>query len=126
VPTQVVENAEMPKTLGPYSQAVAASGELVFISGQAGIDPLTGEAPTEFDQQARVAFNNLASVIRAAGLAMADVAKTTIYLADAGQFGVLNDLFREFFPVSPPTRAVPIAQLPKGLLISIEAIAVRP
>ena len=57
---------------------------------------------------------------------MSDVAKTTIYLADASHFGTLNSLFGEYFPSAPPTRAAPIVQLPKGLLISIEAIAVRP
>ena len=122
---RVIENKEMPAALGPYSQAVAASGELVFISGQAGIDPLTGEIPADFGQQARKAFQNLSRIVAAAGLSMSDVAKATIYLADAAHFADLNDLFGEFFPGSPPTRAVPIVQLPKGLLISIEAVAVR-
>lgn len=121
----VIESQHMPKALGPYSQAVAAIGELVFISGQAGIDPLSGEAPAEFDRQARNAFENLTRVVQAAGLTMTEVVKTTVYLADATQFAVLNALFGEFFPKSPPTRSVPIVQLPKGLLISIEAIAVR-
>ena len=123
---RVIENDSMPAALGPYSHAVAASGELVFISGQAGIDPLTGNAPAAFEEQARQAFENLSKVVAAAGLTLGDVAKTTIYLADAAQFGVLNDVFKAYFPASPPTRAVPIVQLPKGLLISIEAIAVRP
>lgn len=107
---RTIENDEMPKALGPYSQAVAVSGELIFISGQAGIDPSTGKAPASFDQQARLAFENLLRVVRAAGLTGTDVAKTTIYLADASQFGVLNELFGEFFPESPPTRAVPVVQ----------------
>ena len=123
--TKIIENQQMPEALGPYSQAVAASGELVFISGQAGIDPLSGEIPAEFDRQARNAFENLSRIVRTAGLTMTDVVKTTVYLADAYQFGVLNELFGEYFPKSPPTRSVPIVQLPKGLLISIEAIAVR-
>jgi len=116
----------MPAALGPYAQAVGASGEFVFISGQAGIDPATGKAPPGFEAQARKAFENLARVIAAAGLSMADVVKTTIYLADAAQFPALNALFAEFFPSAPPTRAVPVVALPKGLQISIEAIAVRP
>lgn len=122
---QVIENDKMPPALGPYSHAVAARGELVFISGQAGMDPVTGDVPADFEQQARNAFENLSKVVAAAGLSMTDVAKTTIYLADASQFGTLNALFGEYFSMSPPTRAVPIVQLPKGLLISIEAIAVR-
>jgi 2-iminobutanoate/2-iminopropanoate deaminase len=126
VTTRVIENNQLPRAFGPYSHAIAASGELVFISGQAGIDPLSGDAPARFDRQARNAFENLSRVVRAAGLTMTDVVKTTVYLADATQFAVLNELFGEFFPKSPPTRSVPIVQLPKGLLISIEAIAVRP
>ena len=125
MPAHVIENDRMPTPLGPYSHAVAAHGELVFISGQAGMDPATGHVPADFQQQARNAFENLSRVVAAAGLEMADVVKTTVYLADASQFGTLNALFGEFFPMSPPTRATPIVQLPKGLLISIEAIAVR-
>jgi 2-iminobutanoate/2-iminopropanoate deaminase len=115
----------MPPALGPYSQAVAASGELVFISGQPGLDPKTGKAPPDFEAQGRLAFENLARVVSAAGLRMSDVVKTTIYLADAGYFAALNSLFGEYFPSGPPSRAAPVVQLPKGLLISIEAIAVR-
>lgn len=115
----------MPKALGPYSHPVAASGELVFISGQPGIDPRTGEAPPAFEQQARQAFENLFAVVTAAGLQGSDLVKTTIYLTDARQFETLNDLFGEYFPEASPTRAAPIVQLPKGLLSSIEAIGVR-
>jgi 2-iminobutanoate/2-iminopropanoate deaminase len=125
MPKRPIANEQMPKALGPYSQAVAASGELVFVSGQAGLDS-EGRAPENFEQQARNAFDNLARVIGGAGLTLADIVKTTIYLSDAGHFQALNVLFAEYFTSSPPTRAVPIVQLPKGLLISIEAIAVRP
>ncbi len=125
MPARVIENKQMPAPLGPYSHAVAASGELVFISGQPGMDATTGEVPAQFEPQARNAFENLSRVVTAAGLEMSDVVKTTVYLADALQFGALNTLFEEYFPTCPPTRATPIVELPKGLLISIEAIAVR-
>jgi 2-iminobutanoate/2-iminopropanoate deaminase len=105
---------------------VAASGELVFISGQPGIELNSGQMPADFASQARNAFENVASVARAAGVTLADVVKTTVYLADASQFETLNALFGEYFPENPPTRATPVVQLPKGLRISIEAIAVRP
>lgn len=121
----VIEGAEMPKAFGPYSHAVAASGELVFISGQPGIDPVTGVAPPDFEQQARKAFENFLKVVAAAGLAKSDIVKTTIYLTDVDQFSILNDLFAEYFPISPPARAAPIVRLPSGLLISIEGVAVR-
>ena len=121
-----IENDQMPPALGPYSHAVAASGELVFISGQPGLDPSSGKVPGDFESQARLAFDNLARVLAAADLSMADVAKTTVYLTDAGNFEAMNALFGEYFPSAPPTRAGPIVGLPRSLLISIEAIAVRP
>jgi 2-iminobutanoate/2-iminopropanoate deaminase len=123
--SRVITNEQMPKALGPYSHAVGASGEFVFVSGQVGIDA-EGAVPATFEAQARNAFENLARVVAACSLTMANVVKTTVYLADADQFPVLNALFAEYFPTFPPTRAVPIVQLPKGLLISIEAVAVRP
>jgi 2-iminobutanoate/2-iminopropanoate deaminase len=126
VPRRTLIGDKMPKPFGPYAPAVAASGELVFMSGQPGLDPRTGEVPADFAAQARNAFENLASVVSGAGLAMADVVKTTVYLADASRFEVLNELFAEYFPANPPARATPVVQLPRGLLISIEAIAARP
>jgi 2-iminobutanoate/2-iminopropanoate deaminase len=96
MPARVI-NDKMPTPLGPYSQAVAASGELVFISGQPGIDATSGEVPAGFEAQFRNAFQNLARVVAAAGLEMSDVVKTTIYLADASHFGTLNALFENIF-----------------------------
>jgi len=125
MPVIAIQNDRMPAPLGPYSQAVAARGELVFVSGQPGIDAETGTVPADFGEQGRLAFENLSRVLSAAGLRLSDVAKTTIYLADPAYFSGLNSLFGEYFPANPPTRAAPIVQLPKGLLISIEAVAVR-
>ncbi len=119
------EKAEMPKAPGPYSQAVGAQGELVFISGQPGIDWATGAAPVEFEAQARQAFENLFAVVAASGVAKTDIVKTTIFLTDVGQFETMNGLFADYFPDRRPARSAPIVQLPRGLLISIEAIAAR-
>ena len=82
-----------------------------------------GEA---FDAQARQAFENLSTVLQAAGSGLQYVVKTTIFMADAANFAALNQLFKEYFPTKPPARSVPIVQLPRGLLISIEAVAVLP
>lgn len=125
LPARVIDNEQMPKPLGPYSHAVAVSGELVFISGQPGIDRATGEAPAGFEPQARQAFENLFAIVAASGLAKADIVKTTVFLTNVAQFGAMNELFAEYFPDRPPARSAPIVQLPRGLLISIEAIAVR-
>src|SRR3982751_2746500 len=85
--------------------------------------PVIKEVPSDFEGQARNAFANLANVLAAAELTLADVVKTTVYLTDAAHFEVLNALFGEYFPNDPPTRATPIVRLPNGLMISIEAIA---
>lgn len=122
----VVTGSEMPPALGPYSQGVKL-GNLLFVSGQAGLNPVTGEAAGgDFESQARQAFENLRAVLAAAGCSMDDVVKTTCWVADAASFPAFNDLYAEFFPTDPPTRSTPIVALPKGLLFSIECIAAVP
>ena len=121
-----VTSADMPRTLGPYSQVVQA-GDFLFVSGQAGLNPATGAlAGDSFEDQARQAFENLSTVLQAAGSSLQHVVKTTIFCTDATAFANLNQLYAEYFPENPPARSVPIVQLPRGLLISIECIAVRP
>lgn len=123
LPEEVVESVRVPR-IGPYSQAVRV-GDLVFTAGQPGIDPATGEvAGTTFEAQARQAFANLRAVLEDAGSRLERVVKVTCYVADAGAFGVLNALFAEYFPGSPPVRSTPVIALPRGLLFSIDAIAV--
>jgi|ERR1043166_6477463 2-iminobutanoate/2-iminopropanoate deaminase len=113
----------MPKTIGPYSHVVRG-GDFLFVSGQPGLNVETGEvAGPGFEPQARQAFENVARVLRAAGSDMSRVVKVTVYLADPNAFAKLNELFAEFFPAKPPARATPIVALPRGLLISIECIA---
>lgn len=119
----VIESAQVPR-LGPYSQAIRAGG-LVYTAGQPGIDPKTGDiAGTTFEAQARQAFANLRAVLEDAGSGLDRVIKVTCYVGDPAGFSKLNDLFAEFFPEKPPVRAAPIVQLPRGLLFSIDAIAV--
>ena len=123
LPEEVVESARVPR-IGPYSQAVRV-GDLVFTAGQPGIDPATGRAAGEtFEAQARQALDNLREVLEDAGSRMERVVKVTCYIADAGAFGELNVLFEEYFPGSPPVRSAPVIALPRGLLFSIDAIAV--
>ena len=97
------------------------------MSGQGGLDPETGEPPPGgFPAEGRQALRNLARALEAAGSGLGEVAKVTVYLTDVGNFPTLNELFAEFFPTNPPARATPIVQLPRGLLISIEAVAAAP
>ena len=122
LPSEVVDSSRVPR-VGPYSQAIRV-GSLVFTAGQPGIDPATGVAADSFEAQARQAFANLASVLEDAGSRLARVVKVTCYVTDAAAFPTLNALFTEFFPVAPPARSTPIVQIPRGLLFSIDAIAV--
>jgi 2-iminobutanoate/2-iminopropanoate deaminase len=111
------------KTIGPYSQAVSAAG-LLFVAGQPGVDPSTGEAVApSFLLQARQAFKNLDTVLRAGRSRLDLVVNTTVLVTDVSNFAELNRLFAEFFPSNPPARMVMQVPLPKGLLISIGCVA---
>ena len=122
---EVVESPRVPRR-GPYSQAVRV-GELLFVAGQAGLDPSSGAiAGTTFELQARRAFENLKEILEDAGSSMDRVLKTTCFLAVPEAFDQLNALYAEYFPIDPPVRSTPVVQLPRGLLFSIEAIAAVP
>jgi 2-iminobutanoate/2-iminopropanoate deaminase len=123
LPEEVVHSGRVPR-IGPYSQAVRV-GNFVFTAGQAGIDPATGQpAGPTFEAQGRQAFANLRAVLEDARSGLQRVVKLTCFVADADAFPKLNELFAEFFPESPPVRSTPVVALPRGLLFSIEAIAV--
>jgi 2-iminobutanoate/2-iminopropanoate deaminase len=115
-----------PAALGPYSQAIVAGG-FVFCSGMTGIDPATGMAPDGIEAQTEQALVNLAAVLEAAGASMADVVKTTIFYDDVEDFGRLNEVYARHMHDPPPARSAPAhIRLPRGLLVSIEAIALAP
>jgi len=113
-----------PKPIGPYSQAIRAQG-LVFASGQAGLDPATGElVEGGVEEQTRRALTNIKNVLEAAGLGMQHVVKTTVFLIAMGDFPKMNAVYAEFFPTTPPARStVAVAALPKVARVEIEAIA---
>lgn len=118
-----VINVPGMKTVGPYSQGVR-SGGLLFVSGQPGIDPATGEsAGSGFEAEARQAFRNLETVLKAGGSALSLVVNTTVIITDVSNFQEFNRLFAEFFPENPPARMTMTVPLPKGLLISIGCVA---
>ncbi len=121
-----VSSGRAPSALGPYSQAIVANG-FVFCSGTAGIDPETGIIPDGIEAQTEQSLRNLAAVLEAAGASMADLVKTTIFYADVADFALLNELYARHMPDPPPARSAPAnVRLPRGLLVSIEAIAVLP
>jgi 2-iminobutanoate/2-iminopropanoate deaminase len=122
---QSISTGGAPDAIGPYSQAIR-SGDMVFCSGQLGLDPTTGELVEGVEAQADRALRNLQSVLDAAGLGFDDVVKTTIFLADIGDFAAVNAVYARFMPDPPPARSTfQVAALPKGGLIEIEAIARR-
>ena len=121
-----VSSDRAPSALGPYSQAIVANG-FVFCSGTAGIDPVTGTIPEGIEAQTEQSLRNLAAVLEAAGASMADLVKTTIFYADVDDFARLNEVYARHMPDPPPARSAPAnVRLPRGLLVSIEAIAVLP
>jgi 2-iminobutanoate/2-iminopropanoate deaminase len=123
---QAISSDRAPAALGPYSQAIVA-GDLIFCSGMAGIDPASGAIPEGIEAQTEQALLNLAAVLAEAGASMDDVVKTTIFYADVEDFARLNAVYARHMPDPPPARSAPAnVQLPHGLLVSIEAIAVWP
>jgi len=123
---QAVTTEKAPAALGPYSQAIVAGG-LIFCSGMAGIDPATGTIPEGIEAQTEQALVNLAAVLGEAGASMDDIVKTTIFYDDVEDFGRLNEVYARHMPDPPPARSAPAhIRLPRGLLVSIEAIAVQP
>jgi 2-iminobutanoate/2-iminopropanoate deaminase len=124
---QAISTTGAPGAVGPYSQAIAA-GDLVFCAGQVGLDPTTGElVDGGVEAQAERCLKNLEAVLDAAGLTFADVAKTTVFLAEIGDFGAVNAVYGRYMPEPPPARSTfAVAALPRGARVEIEAIAVRP
>lgn len=120
-----VETKDAPAAIGPYSQAIRA-GDFLFLSGQIPLDPVSGEVvPGGIEAQTRQVMANLGAVLAAAGLGFDHLVKTTIYLADLGDFITVNGIYGECFGGVPPARAtVQVTALPKGVLVEIDGIAV--
>lgn len=124
---QTINTPAAPAAIGPYSQAVVA-GNLLFISGQIPLDPTTGQVVAGgIAEQTRQVMNNLAAVLKAAGVDFSRLAKTTIFLTDLSDFAVVNGIYGEYFAGVFPARAtVQVAALPKGVAVEIEGIASLP
>lgn len=122
---ETIATDKAPAAVGPYSQAIRV-GEFVFTAGQIPLDPATGQMVAGgIEAQARQALTNLGAVLEAAGTSLANVVKTTVFLADIGEFKAMNGVYAEFFPDAPPARsAVQAAALPLGARVEIEAVAV--
>ena len=114
-----------PAAIGPYSQGVDSGAGLVFLSGQLPIDPSTGAFPEgSVKEQTRQSILNAKAILEAAGLGLANVVKTTVFLADMADFAAMNEVYAQFFSQPFPARsAVAVKTLPKGALVEVECIA---
>ena len=114
-----------PGAIGPYSQAID-TGTFVYASGQIPIDPATGLIPEGIKAQTAQSLANVKAILAAAGLTMANVVKTTVFLADMGDFAAMNEVYAEAFEAPYPARsAVAVRELPKQVLVEIEVLAAR-
>ena len=118
-----IATEQAPAAIGPYSQAVRV-GNLVYTSGQIGIDPSTGNIEgADVTAQTEQVMKNLVAVLAAAGSSPEKVVKTTCFLADIGDFATFNAVYGKYFSEKPARSCVAVAALPKGALVEVEAIA---
>lgn len=122
---EIISTDKAPGAIGPYSQAIKAGG-MLFCSGQIPIDPATGEfVPGGVTEQTEQVFRNLIAVLEAGGSSLDGVVKTTVFLADMGDFAAMNDVYAKYFDSNKPARAtVQAARLPRDAKVEIECIAV--
>ncbi len=118
-----VKTNNAPAAIGPYSQAII-SGNTVFASGQIPVNPANGEIPDGVEAQANQAFTNVKNLLEAAGTSIDKVIKTTVFIQNMDDFGKINEIYASYFTEPFPARScVEVAQLPKGVLLEVEAIA---
>lgn len=119
-----ISTTEAPAAIGPYSQAVKA-GNFLFISGQLPLDPATGLlVDGSMRSKTERVMANIEAILRAAGMGLGDIVKSTVYLRDMNDFAAMNETYASFFPKDPPARvALQVARLPKDADIEIEAVA---
>ena len=123
---KVIATTAAPAAIGPYSQAIQA-GNMLFASGQLGIDPATGNfAEGGIKEQTTQSFKNVKAILAEAGFSMSDVVKTTVFLADMGDFAAMNEIYASQFEGDFPARsAVAVKTLPKNGLVEVEVVAVK-
>ena len=124
---KAISTTKAPGAIGPYSQAIQA-GEFIYTSGQLGLNPATGAFPEGgVKEQTQQALCNVKAILEEAGVSMANVVKTTVFMADMNDFAEMNSVYAEFFTEGqyPARSAVEVAALPKGALVEIETICVK-
>jgi 2-iminobutanoate/2-iminopropanoate deaminase len=122
---QTILTKNAPAPIGPYSQAITASGKMIFTAGQIPIIPATGEIVAgDIKIQTRQAIENLKAILEAGGASLEGVVKTTVFIKDMNEFAAMNEIYGQYFGKSMPARStVEVARLPKDVRVEIEAIA---
>jgi len=128
MPRQVIQTSSAPAPVGPYNQAIVASGSMVFVAGQIALDPETGAIVGEGDVAAQTerVIASLQAILEAAGASFADVVKTTVFLANMSDFAAMNAVYAKYFEsdIAPARACVEVSRLPKDVLVEIDCIAV--
>lgn len=122
---KVIKTDKAAKPVGPYSQGIVA-GDFVFVAGQGGKDPVTGEMLQGIEAQTRQALTNIKAILQAAGTSLENVAKVTVFIADIKEFSKMNEVYLTFFKKDPPARATVQVVLPASWEVEIEAVALLP
>ena len=122
----IIATPNAPGAIGPYSQGIVASPGLVFTAGQIPINPATGELVNgDIKVQTRQVIENLKAILEAGGSDLPSVVRTTVYLKEMGDFAAMNEVYAEYFRVSPPARStVEVARLPRDVRVEIDAIGI--
>lgn len=125
---KIIKTQDAPAPVGPYNQAIAAQGQLIFVAGQIPLSPVTGEivGTEDITQQTTQVMQNLEAILKAAGASWDNVVKTTVFISDLNNFGAMNQVYGQYFkPEIAPARAcVEVSRLPKDVLVEIDCIAV--
>lgn len=124
--TDAINAKQAPAAIGPYSQAIR-TGNMLFVSGQLPINPLTGAFPSEdIEEQTRQSLENIRAILTESGFDFSDIVKTTVLLADISDFQAMNEVYATFFSAPYPARAAfEVGNLPKNAKVEIEVIAVK-
>ena len=121
----IISTAKAPAAIGPYSQAIQ-TGNMLFSSGQLGLDPKSGTLPDGIQAQTAQALANVDAILKEAGFERSDVVKTLVFLKDMADFGAVNELYADFFGDHKPARScVEVSRLPKNGLVEIEVVATK-
>jgi 2-iminobutanoate/2-iminopropanoate deaminase len=127
---EVIRTDKAPAPVGPYNQAIAASGKMLFVAGQIAIDPRLGDVVYKDDvtKQTQQVMANIEAILTTAGATFSDVVKTSVFLSDMNNFGAVNTVYAKYFSedTAPARACVEVSRLPKDVLVEIECIAVIP